>query len=216
MGRHRASAVERRAKELPTGTQATLWQHEHQQHADAFRDELGAQFSGMEVARCFFQVAKKVRDKAPMLGSFYKPVIAGVRRVHHLPSTTMHQQKKRDMLREWSTMGVSKQFLRAFEKEYVGTSWCVATLPAGYPTTNNAQEGMNSGVKHVWTRHERRRLLPFLDKVRRMLRNWSHDRCEAVPCLYPNRFRHSQSTLCCVAPRVGVRDSQSTLCCVAP
>ena len=25
-----------------------------------------------------------------------------------------------------------------------------------------------------------------------------------------------ESTLCCVAPRVGVRDSQSTLCCVAP
>ena len=84
-------------------------------------------------------------------------------------------------------MGVSEQFLCAFEKEYVDTSWCVATLPAGYPTTNNAQEGMNSGVKRVWTRHERRRLLPFLDTVRRMLHNWSHDRCEVVPGLYPNK-----------------------------
>ena len=82
---------------------------------------------------------------------------------------------------------VSEPFLRAFEKEYVGTSWCVATLPAGYPTTNNAQEGRNSGVKRVWTRHERRWLVPFLDTVRRMLRNWSHDRCEALPGLYPNK-----------------------------
>ena len=50
------------------------------------------------------------------------------------------------MLCEWSTMGVPEQFLHAFEKEYVVISWCVATLPAGYPTTNNAQEGMNSSV----------------------------------------------------------------------
>ena len=39
---------------------------------------------------------------------FYKPVIAGVRRLHQLPSTIVHQQKKGDMLREWSTMGVSE------------------------------------------------------------------------------------------------------------
>ena len=52
---------------------------------------------------------------------------------------TVHEQKKRDMLREWSTMGVPEQFLCALEKEYVGTSWCVATLPAGYPTTNDAR-----------------------------------------------------------------------------
>ena len=45
---------------------------------------------------------------------------------------------------------------------------------------------MNCGVKHVWTRHERRRLLPFLDTVRRMLRSLSDDRCKAVPGLYPN------------------------------
>ena len=31
-----------------------------------------------------------------------------------------------------------------------------ATLLAWNPTTNNAQEGMNSGVKRVWRRHERR------------------------------------------------------------
>ena len=99
-------------------------------HAHAFSDELIAKFSGMEVADCFFHVAKKVRDKAPMLGSFYKPVIARVRRLHQLPSATVHQQKKRDMLRECSTIGVSKHFLRAFEKEHFGTSWCVATLPA--------------------------------------------------------------------------------------
>ena len=84
-------------------------------------------------------------------------------------------------------MSVSDQFFRAFEKYYVGTSWCAATLPAGYPTTNNAQKGMNSSVKRVWTRYERRQLLPFLDTVRRMLRNWSHDRCEALPGLYPNK-----------------------------
>ena len=76
------------------------------------------------------------------------------------------------MLRESSTMGVFQQFLRVFEKGYVGTSWCVATLQAGYPTTNNAQEGMNSSVRRVWTRHERGRLAPFLDTVRRMLRDW--------------------------------------------
>ena len=74
-------------------------------HADAFRDELVAEFSGTEVADCLFHVAKTVRDKAPMLGSFYKPVIAGVRRLHQLPSATVHQQKKRDMLREWSKVG---------------------------------------------------------------------------------------------------------------
>ena len=55
-------------------------------HADAFRDELVAEFSGMKVTDCFFHVAKKVRDKALMLGSFYKPVIARVRRLHRLPS----------------------------------------------------------------------------------------------------------------------------------
>ena len=31
-----------------------------------------------------------------------------------------------------------------------------------------------------------------------------------------NKEKDSQSTLFCVAPRVGVRDSQSTLCCMAP
>ena len=36
-------------------------------------------------------------------------------------------------------------------------------------------------------------------------------------CVAPRvGVRDSQSTLCCMAPRVGVRDSQSTLCCVAP
>ena len=78
-------------------------------HADAFRDELVAQFAAMEVAGCFFHVGKKVRDKAPLLGSFYKPVMARVCRVYQLPSATVHQQKKQDMLREWSTMGVSQQ-----------------------------------------------------------------------------------------------------------
>ena len=73
-----------------------------------------------------------------MLGSFYQPVMAQGRRLHQLPSMIMHQQKKRDMLREWSIMGVSNQFLRAFEAEYVGTSCCLATLLARYPTTNNA------------------------------------------------------------------------------
>ena len=35
-------------------------------------------------------------------------------------------------------------------------------------------------------------------------------------CVAPQvGVRDSQSTPCCVAPRVGVRDSQSTLCCVA-
>ena len=62
--------------------------------ADAFRDKLVAQFPGIEVADCFFHVAKKVRDKAPMLGSFYKPLIAGVRRVSQLPSATVHQQRE--------------------------------------------------------------------------------------------------------------------------
>ena len=122
-----------------------------------------------------------------MLASFYKPLIGGVRRLHQLPSTIVHQQKKRDMLCEWSTMGVSEQFLRAFKKEYIGTWRCVATLPAGYPTTNNAQEGMNCGLKRVWMRHKRRGLLPFLEWVRRMLRNWSHDRWEAVPGLYRSK-----------------------------
>ena len=68
-------------------------------HAHTFRDELVAKFSGMEVADCFFHVAKKVQDKAPMLGSFYKPVIARLCRVHQLPSMNLHQKKKRDMLR---------------------------------------------------------------------------------------------------------------------
>ena len=36
-------------------------------------------------------------------------------------------------------------------------------------------------------------------------------------CVAPRvGIRDSQSTLCCVAPRVGVRDAQYTLCCVAP
>ena len=52
--------------------------------------ELVAEFSGMEVAYCFFHLAKKVRDKAPMLRSFYKPVIIGRRRVRQLPSATVH------------------------------------------------------------------------------------------------------------------------------
>ena len=34
--------------------------------------------------------------------------------------------------------------------------------------------------------------------------------------LFPTVAFGIQSTLCCVAPQVGVRDSQSTLCCVAP
>ena len=92
---------------------------------------------------------------------------------------------------------MSEQFLRAFEKEYVGTSWWVATLPAGYPTTNDAQEGMNSAVKRVWTRHEWRRLLQFLDTVRRMLRNRSHDRCEAVPGLYLNKAQLARIAAAC-------------------
>ena len=33
-------------------------------HADAFRDELVTEVSGMEVADCLFHIAKKVRDKA--------------------------------------------------------------------------------------------------------------------------------------------------------
>ena len=51
-------------------------------YADAFQDKLLAEFSAMEVADCIFYVAKKVRNKAPTLGSFYKPVIAVVRHVH--------------------------------------------------------------------------------------------------------------------------------------
>ena len=52
---------------------------------------------------------------------------------------------------------------------------------------HHKQCARGSGVKRVWTRHERRPLVPFLDTVKRMLRNWSHDRCEAVPGLYPNK-----------------------------
>ena len=31
----------------------------------------------------------------------------------------------------------SRTFTEGFWKEYLGTLWCIATLPAGYPTTNN-------------------------------------------------------------------------------
>ena len=101
-------------------------------YADPFGDELVAEVSATEEANCFFPVAKKVRVKAPMLRSSYKPVIGGFCQVYQLRSTTVHQQKKRDMLGEWSTMGVSEQLVYAFKKEYIGTSWCAATLPAGF------------------------------------------------------------------------------------
>ena len=114
-------------------------------HVDAIRDELVADFSGMEVGDCFFHAAKEVRDK---VGSFYKPLIAGVRWLHQLPSTIVHEQKKRDMLGEWSQW-VCHNNSSVHLKEYVGTSWWVATLPARCPTTNNVQEAMNSGVKCV-------------------------------------------------------------------
>ena len=41
--------------------------------------------------------------------------------MHELPSTIVHQQKTRHMLREWSTMVVSQQFLGAVKKGYGGT-----------------------------------------------------------------------------------------------
>ena len=56
---------------------------------------------------------------------------------------------KRDMLHEWSTMGLSEKLLRVSKKEYVCTSWCLATLAARYHATNNVQEGMKSGVNCV-------------------------------------------------------------------
>ena len=43
-------------------------------HADAFREELVVGFSDMHVGDCLFKLAQKVRDKAPTLGSFYKPM----------------------------------------------------------------------------------------------------------------------------------------------
>ena len=62
-------------------------------HAGAFGDQLIAEIPGMEVADCFFEFAKKVHDNAPILRSFYKPLIATVRLQHQLPSTTLQNQR---------------------------------------------------------------------------------------------------------------------------
>ena len=63
-------------------------------HAGAFRDVLAAEFRGMMVANCYFHVAKIVRDKATLLGSFYPAVMATVREVANLPSPQVHHDKK--------------------------------------------------------------------------------------------------------------------------
>ena len=47
--------------------------------------------------------------------------------------------------------------------------------------------GMTSGVKRVWMRHQWHELVPFLDIVRHILCNCSHDGCQAVSGLYPNK-----------------------------
>ena len=155
-------------------------------HAGAFRDVLAAEFTGMMVADCYFHVAMIVRDKATLLGSFYPAVMATVREMANLPSPQVHHDKKGEAITEWVSQGVPEKFTEAFRKEYLGKSWCIATLPAGYPTTNNHQEGINSSVKGIWTRHERRCLIPFLKWVKRMLHNWSKDRTTHVAGLYPN------------------------------
>ena len=105
-------------------------------HADTFPEQLVAEFTGISVTGSFFHIANKFRDKAPMLGHFYQHMITAVRRLHELPSTIVHEEIKRDMLGASSTTRVPEPFSRAFEKKYVGISWCVATLPAGYPAKN--------------------------------------------------------------------------------
>ena len=155
-------------------------------HAGAFQDVLAAEFRGMMVADCYFHVAKIVRDKATLLGSFYPAVMATVRELVNLPPPQVHHDKKGEAITDWVSQGVPEKFTEAFRKEYLGTSWCIATLPAGYPTTNSHQEGINSAVKRIWTRHQHRRLIPFLKWVKRMFHNWSKDRTTPMAGLYPN------------------------------
>ena len=127
--------------------------------------------------------------RQPFLGSFYPAVMATVRELAGLPSPQVHHDKKGEAITEWVSQGVPEKCTEAFRKEYLGTSWCNATLPAGYPTTNNYQEGINFSVKRIWTRHERRRLIPFLKWVNRMLHNWLNDRTTPVAGLYPKALR---------------------------
>ena len=54
-------------------------------HVGAFRDVPAAEFRGMMVAGRCFHVAKIVRDKATVLGSFYPTVMATVRELANLP-----------------------------------------------------------------------------------------------------------------------------------
>ena len=99
----------------------------------------------------------------------------------------MHHDKKGEAIIDWVSQGVPEKFTEAFRKEYLGTSWCIATLPTGYPTTNNHQEGINSAVKRIWTRHERRHLIPFLKCVKRMLHDWSKRPHHACGWVVPQR-----------------------------
>ena len=69
-------------------------------HAGAFRDVLAVEFRGMMVADCYFHVAKVVRDKATLLGSFYCAVMATVQELANLPSLQVHHDKK-GAITEW-------------------------------------------------------------------------------------------------------------------
>ena len=101
------------------------------------------------VADCYFHVWKILCDKATLLGSFYLAVMAAVRELANLPSPQVHHDKKGEAITDWVFQGVPEMFTEAFRKENLGTSWRIATLPAGYPTPNNNQEGINSDPDFV-------------------------------------------------------------------
>ena len=118
-------------------------------HASAFRDVLAAEYRGMMVADCCFHVAKIVRDKVTLLGSFYHTVMATVRESANLPSPQVPHDRKEKAITDSVSQGVPEKFTEGFRKEYLGTSWCFATLPAGYSTKSNHQEGTKSALKRI-------------------------------------------------------------------
>ena len=84
-------------------------------------------------------------------------------------SPQVHHNKKAEAIKDLVSQGIPEKSTDVVRNEYLGTSWCIATMLAGYPTTNIHQEGIHSAVKRIWTRHERGHFLFSVKWVKRML-----------------------------------------------
>ena len=95
----------------------------------------------MIVANFYFYVAKNVPDRATLLGAFYLMVMTTVRRPANLPCPHVHHDKKAEATKDYFSWKFPEKFTEGFRKDYLGTSWCVATTQARLPNYKQTTRG---------------------------------------------------------------------------